>query len=72
MANLVTDSRNYHDYLLSNGFTVCGDYYYKDGEFYVPHYYPTYCCLDLIYEGEPTGCEIEQMLYMALEGGMTA
>ncbi len=72
MGNLVIHSRKYHSYLINKGYTASGTCYYKDGEFFTPHYYQDYCCLDRLYEGEQTGYEVEQMFYFSLEGGITA
>lgn len=64
--------RNYHDYLLRNGYTVVGKKYYKNGFFYTPHFYDDFSCLEVDpVEQTPTGYNyIEQMLYVALEGGV--
>ncbi len=70
MANLVIVSRKYHEYLLKKGYTCSGEYYYKDGKFYSPRFYDSYCCLALVTHDEKnyTGYEEEQMMYF--EGGI--
>ena len=69
----ISKYRNYHDYLLRNGYTVVGNKYYKNGFFYTPHFYDDFSCLELVNPVDQTltGYNyIEQMLYVALEGGV--
>ena len=72
MGNLVVDSRRYHDYLIGKGYTCAGENYYKDGKFYSPRFYDSYCCLALVSleDKSYTGYEEEQIMYGFLEVGV--
>ena len=69
MGEKINYMRDYHNYLVSQGYTTCGSgKYYKDGNFFVPRFYSMYAALEQL--GADTLCkESEQMFYVALEGG---
>lgn len=72
MKQIAFSSLNYHNYLLSKGYTCVGRYYYKDGHFFTSHHYSDYCCLYEVYEGHPFGYEKEQIFCSVLEREISA
>lgn len=68
-ASNIKKYRDYHEYLLKEGYTVVGNKYYKDGFFFEPRFYNNYSCLKVVGTTLQIGEEVEQMLYAMVEGG---